>query len=103
MKKIDPIFLYLTVLSVVQPARIQDIEAAASEILPGDSYTQMIQNDLFRSAHGSARDLGLITQVRKGVYIITSAARGIVRNSGLERELDNRRLFLMKAQRKRYK
>lgn len=103
MKKIDPLFLYLTVLSVVQPARIQDIEAAASEVLPNESYLQMIQEELFRFAHASARELGLIIQVRKGVYVIANAARGIVRNSGLERELDNRRLFLMKAQRKRYR
>jgi hypothetical protein len=93
----------MSVLSVIQPARIQDIESAAKEILPDESYRQMMQGALFRSTHNNARELGLVIQARKGTYMIADAARGIVRNSGLEREIDNRRLFLMKAQRKRYR
>jgi hypothetical protein len=103
MRKIDPIFIYVSVLSVIQPARVQDIESSASELLPADTYAQIKGRNILRDAHSKAKEMGLVIQVRRGVYAIAQKARHIVRNSGLEREIDNRRLFLMKAQRMRYK
>jgi hypothetical protein len=103
MKKIDPLFLYLSVLAVIQPARVQDVEDSAASLLPPDTAKDLLAGGLLRIAHDKAKELGIIIPLRKGVYVIANSARGIVRKSGLEREIDNRRLFLMKEQRRRYK
>lgn len=103
MRTIDPLFAYLSVLAVIQPARIQDIEEHAAKLLGRELSIWLSENDKLREAHSDARQNDLVTSVRRGVYFMTPAGRQIVRRAGLERSLDNRRLFLMKAQRRRYK
>lgn len=103
MKRVDPIFAYLSVLSVIQPARIQDVESYAPSLLGQDLSTWLLEKRLFREAHDDARDNGLVVAVRRGVYFLTPKGKLVVRREGLERSIDNRRLFLMKAQRRRYK
>lgn len=103
MKKIDPLFAYLSILAVIQPARIQDIESNA-HLLLGKDYTEyLIEGGHLRKAHSVAREKKMVLTVRKGVYFSTPKARNLVRTSGLERSIDNRRLFLMKAQRRKYR
>lgn len=103
MKKIDPLFAYLSILAVIQPARIQDIEASAHQLLSPDYSKMLVEAGHLRTAHETARERGLVIQVRRGVYFTAPKARHLVRREGLERSIDNRRFFLMKAQRKRYK
>ena len=103
MKKIDPLFAYFSVLAVIQPARIQDIEASAKQLLNPDYANFLLEGGHFRTAHEAARERGLVIQVRRGVYFTAPKARHLVRRAGLERSIDNRRLFLMKEQRRRYK
>ncbi|WP_109767780.1 hypothetical protein [Oceaniradius stylonematis] len=103
MKKVEPLFAYFAILAVIQPARIQDIEASAKQLLSPDYADLLIEGGHFRTAHETARERGLIIQVRRGVYFTAPKARHLVRREGLERSIDNRRFFLMKAQRRRYK
>lgn len=103
MKKIDPIFAYFTILAVVQPARIQDIEANASQLFSAEYAKELVENGHLRKAHAVAREKGMVIVVKKGVYFTAPNARHLVRRAGLERSIDNRRLFLMKSQRRRYK
>ena len=103
MRTIDPLFAYLSILAVIQPARIQDIEDHAAKLLGRELSIWLNENDKLREAHSDARQNDLVTSVRRGVYFMTPEGRQIVRRVGLERSLDNRRLFLMKAQRRRYK
>lgn len=103
MKRVDPLFAYLSVLSVIQPARIQDVEKYSSSLLGRDLSKWLLEKKLFREAHEDARDHGLVIAVRRGVYFMTPKGKQVVRRQGLERSIDNRRLFLMKAQRRRYK
>lgn len=103
MKKIDPLFAYFSVLAVIQPARIQDIEASATQLLSPDYADLLLESGQLRTAHETARERGLVIQVRRGVYFIAPKARHLVRRAGLERSIDNRRFFLMKAQRRKYK
>ncbi|WP_433760933.1 hypothetical protein [Brucella anthropi] len=103
MKKIDPLFAYFSILAVIQPARIQDIEASAQQLLSSDYAKFLLDGGHFRAAHELARERGMVFQVRRGVYFTAPKARHIVRREGLEYSIDNRRFFLMKAQRKRYK
>lgn len=100
---INPLFAYLSILSVVQPARIQDIEAAAEQVLGPKLAKPLLEGDLLRAAHSRARAEQFVVMVRRGVYFTTSKARHIVRSSGLEYSIDNSRFFLMKAQRKKYR
>ncbi|MEK9844075.1 hypothetical protein [Thalassospira sp.] len=103
MSKADPLFTYLAVLSVIQPARIQDIEKHALELINQDLAQRMLDKKQFRHAHEKAQELELVIPVRRGVYFLTPKGKQVVRRSGLEHSIDNRRLFLMKSQRRRYK
>lgn len=103
MKRVDPLFAYLSVLSVIQPARIQDIENYASSLLGAELSKWLLEKNLLRESHDDARANGLVVAVRRGVYFLTPRGKSVVRREGLERSIDNRRLFLMKAQRRRYK
>lgn len=103
MKVSRALFEYLAVLAVIQPARIQDIETYAPQVLPSDDVEERIESGVFRACHNLARELNLIVAIKRGTYFLTEPGREIVRRSDLHKEIDNMRLFLMKAQRKRYK
>lgn len=103
MRTIDPLFAYLSILAVIQPARIQDVEEYSAKLLGIQLAEWLSENNKLRDAHRDARENGLVTPVRRGVYFMTPKGKQVVRREGLERSIDNRRFFLMKAQRKRYK
>ncbi|WP_299933392.1 hypothetical protein [uncultured Pelagimonas sp.] len=103
MSAADPLFAYLAVLAVIQPGRVQDIERFAPEVLPPKTSEAFLASGAFREAHEFARQHAYIFPVRKGTYFLTSKGRELVRRDGLHKEIDNLRLFLMKAQRKKYK
>lgn len=103
MKGANPLFSYLSVLAIIQPARIQDIETSSMQYLDFKLASWLQENNRLRIAHETARNTGLVTQIRRGVYFMTPTGRQIVRRAGLELSIDNRRMFLMKQQRKRYK
>lgn len=103
MRTINPLFAYLSILAVIQPARIQDVEGYSAKLLGVQLAGWLNENGRLRDAHADAREHGLVTPVRRGVYFMTPKGKQIVRREGLERSIDNRRFFLMKAQRRRYK
>lgn len=103
MRTIDPLFAYLSILAVIQPARIQDVEQYSTTLLGVRLADWLNENGKLRDAHIDARENGLVTPVRRGVYFMTPKGKQIVRREGLERSIDNRRFFLMKTQRRRYK
>src|SRR4051812_40878980 len=99
MRPTDPIFVYLAILSVIQPARIQDIEENLAGLIPPGGGV-VITTQQLREAHEQARETGLVIAVRRGSYCLARKAWPLVRRGGFGREIDNRRLFLMKKQRK---
>jgi Mn-dependent DtxR family transcriptional regulator len=103
MKTIDPLFAYLSILAVIQPARIQDIEQYSESVLGKEIASWLEEREKLRDAHEDARRAGLVSAIRRGVYFMTPRGKHIVRRAGLEHSIDNRRLFLMKEQRRRYK
>ena len=103
MSGADPLFAYLAVLAVIQPGRVQDIEKFAPEVLPSKTSKTFLASGAFRQAHAFAKQHGYISPVRRGTYFLTAKGRELVRRDGLHKELDNLRIFLMKAQRKKYK
>lgn len=103
MSAADPLFAYLAVLAVIQPGRVQDIEKFAPEVLPAEVSEPFLSSGAFREAHSFAKKYGYVFPVRRGTYFLTTKGRELVRRDGLHKELDNLRIFLMKAQRKKYK
>lgn len=99
----DPLFSYLTVLAVIQPGRIQDIEMYAPEILPDGISAPLLASGAFRQAHIFAQENGYVLPVRRGTYFLTARGREVVRRNGLHKHLDNLRMFLMKDQRRKYR
>lgn len=103
MKVPRTLFDYLAVLAVIQPARIQDIETYAPQVLPSEDVSKRVDAGVFRACHNQARELELVMPVKRGTYFLTETGREIVRRSNLHKEIDNMRIFLMKDQRRRYK
>lgn len=99
----DPLFSYLTVLAVIQPGRVQDVELYALDVLPSDVSEPLLASGALREAHNFARENGYIVQVRRGTYFLTARGRELVRRNGLHKQLDNLRMFLMKDQRRKYR
>lgn len=99
----DPLFSYLTVLAVIQPGRIQDIEMYAPDVLPSGVSEPLLASGALRDAHTFAKENGYVMQVRRGTYFLTARGRELVRRNGLHKQLDNLRMFLMKDQRRKYR
>lgn len=91
---------YMYTLSVIQPARLQDIIRYAPSILPAHALETLKEDDI-RCVHQRMRENSNIYQVRRGTYCLTTVARRKLSEAGLERTLANQRLFLMKSQRKK--
>ncbi|WP_224681565.1 hypothetical protein [Mesorhizobium sp. BR1-1-14] len=92
--------LYLVALRIIQPARVQDILKAYTEIW-GIEVTDSVRT-IVATVHEKMRRDGLLVDVRKGTFVLDAKGMGIVARLVNERTLDNARLFLMKTQRKQY-
>lgn len=103
MSRVDPLFAYLSILAVIQPARIQDIETSSESLLGSELAGWLKERSLLRAAHHTAQQGSFVVPIRRGVYFLTPKGRRVVRRAGLEHSIDNRRFFLMKTQRRRYK
>lgn len=71
MRKIDPLFAYFSILAVIQPARIQDIEASARQLLSPEYAKLLLEGGHFRAAHETARERGLVAGFGKSRTVIT--------------------------------
>jgi hypothetical protein len=91
--------VYLLTLAVIQPARIQDIEKRCTELFP--QIASVAAEKGLRDVHAIALDQQLIVSVRRGVYCLSKIGASSIRSKTLSRQIDNRRLFLMKKERKR--
>lgn len=100
MSDLDPSFVYMLTLSVIQPARIQDIEDDAPR-LAGPQAADLVAAGALRAVHKDARADGVVVAVRKGLYVLSRAASEALRRSPIARDIDNRRLFLIKSKRKK--
>lgn len=60
----DPLFSYLTVLAVIQPGRIQDIEMYAPDVLPSGVSEPLLASGALRDAHTFAKETA--TSCRSG-------------------------------------
>lgn len=87
---------YLVTLRIIQPARVQDVATAYAEMWGDD------QKDQIYRLHERLKSDGLLVDIRRGTYVLTAKGMSVAATLVKEREIDNRRLFLMKRQRRLY-
>lgn len=100
MKKVDPHFVYFLILSVIQPASIEEIETSVATLLGPEYVDILVKSGRLRWAHEDAIKNKALIEVKKDVYFMSKWAKRFVRTKGLEKSIDNRRLFLMKSVRR---
>lgn len=91
---------YIVTMRIIQPARVQDVLSAYLELWQPDDKERV--KAIIYSLHNKMRMDGLLIDVRKGTYLLTAKGMQIAARFVKEREIDNRRLFLMKRQRRLY-
>lgn len=91
---------YILTLRIIQPARVQDILRAYAELWDVKEDERL--RDAIYSLHEKMKGEGLLVDVRRGTYLLTAQGMEIAARFIKEREIDNRRLFLMKRQRRMY-
>jgi predicted MarR family transcription regulator len=87
-------------MRIIQPARVQDVLKAYAELWDAEE-DERLKNVIY-GLHEKMREDGLLVDVRRGTYILTAKGMEIAARFIKEREIDNRRLFLMKRQRRLY-
>lgn len=101
MSTLSALQIYLMTLSVIQPARIQDVEANVPSLF-GENVIEEVGLDTIRRVHKYARESKLVFAVRRGSYFVSRRGASIVRHGKISSQIDNRRLFLMKKQRRKF-
>ena len=96
--RISSLDVYLLTLSVIAPARVQDVGKSIEELFSKHMADSMTE-DSVRAAHDRAREMQYIIQVRRGVYAVTRKGRTVIRRGRLSAWIDNRRFFLIKRER----
>lgn len=87
-------------LRIIQPARVQDVLSAYIEMWGSDNHERT--KNMIYSLHDKMKIEGLLIDIRKGTYILSEKGMQIAASLIKERTIDNRRLFLMKRQRRLY-
>ncbi|MGO7751138.1 hypothetical protein ACC708_12455 [Rhizobium ruizarguesonis] len=93
---------FILTFRIIQPARIQDVMLAYIELWSVKDEDKDRMKDVIYNLHEKMRGDGLLIDVRRGTYILTAKGMEIAARFLKEREIDNRRLFLMKRQRRLY-
>ncbi|KAB1087871.1 hypothetical protein F4V91_16400 [Neorhizobium galegae] len=91
---------YIVTMRIIQPARVQDVLSAYVELWEAEDRDKT--KAVIYSLHEKMKSEGLLIDVRKGTYVLTEEGMQIAARLVKEREIDNRRLFLMKRQRRLY-
>lgn len=91
---------YIITLRIIQPARVQDIFRTYAELWEEKEDERL--RDAIYSLHEKMKEEGFLIDVRRGTYLLTAKGMEIAAHFVKEREIDNRRLFLMKRQRRMY-
>ncbi|HWK14195.1 MAG TPA: hypothetical protein VNS02_07340 [Rhizobiaceae bacterium] len=91
---------FILTMRIIQPARVQDVLQAYIELW-GDNDEERLKPVIY-SLHDKMKTEGLLLSVRRGTYILTRDGMEIAARFLKEREIDNRRMFLMKRQRRLY-
>lgn len=100
MGKIDPRSAYFSILSVIQPASIEEIENSVSSLLGDEHENSLVRRGQLKKVHQKAiRDREVI-KVSGRRYFVSQWARTNADDEILSRSISNERFFLLKAQRK---
>ena len=92
--------VYLITLRIIQPARIQDIENSIPGLFPDTEMDAAFEASV-RETHKDLLKRQWVFAVRRGSYCLSRKAMTYTSSLLPSAKLDNRRFFLMKAQRKK--
>lgn len=95
--------VYFSVLSIIQPASIDEIEEGVSLFLKEDRAQALVDDGWIRNVHEYAQRNGYVIELGEEKYSISYKSRKILKDELSKKFVDNRRLFLLKYQRKEYK
>ena len=98
MFKINPVIAYMMILSVIQPASIEEIEEHAAKFFGTDWATNMIKYNAIRDAHSTALNLDFISEVKKGKFSATPKGSEFVRFANVKDSIDKKRVYYLKQQ-----
>lgn len=91
---------FILTMRIIQPARVQDVYHAYIELWGADENDRL--KSVIYSLHEKMKTEGMLLSVRRGTYILTKEGMEIAARFLKERQIDNRRMFLMKRQRRLY-
>lgn len=100
MGNINPKSAYFSILSVIQPASIEEVENSVSSLLGDEHLNGLVRRGQLKKVHQKAiRDREVI-KVSGRKYFISQWARTNADEEILSRSISNERFFLIKSRRK---
>lgn len=103
MNEISPHLAYFSILSVIQPACIEDIEKGVAELLGAEHIDRLVNRKWLRRVHDIAQYNGEVINLGNEKYFIAEWARVYAQNEIAGKSVDNLRLFMIKHRRKKDK
>lgn len=104
MDRIKPYVAYFAILSVIQPASIEEIEENVASLLGEEYVDGLVRRGRLRKVHESAKDTTEIIGIGGKRFLISQWARQYTKDVLLmNRSIDNQRFFELKNRRKSYK
>lgn len=91
---------FILTMRIIQPARVQDVVEAYIQLWGSEDKEHL--KSVIYSLHEKMKAEGMLLSVRRGTYVLTGEGMQIAARFLKEREIDNRRMFLMKRQRRLY-
>lgn len=95
--------VYFSVLSIIQPASIDEIEEGVSLFLKEGNAQGLVDNGWIRNVHEYAQEKGYVIELDKEKYSISNKSKVFLKDVLNDKFVDNRRLFFLKYQRKESK
>ena len=98
MIKINPVIAYMVILSIIQPASVEEIEKNAAKFFGADWAARMIKYKALRDAHETAMNLKLIVEAENFKFNVTSKGSNFVNLARMKNAVDKKRIYFLKQQ-----
>ena len=98
MIKINPVIAYMVILSVIQPASVEEIEKSAAKLFGANWAAKMVKYNALREAQETAVNLNLIKEVENNIYNVTPKGSAFVKKAKMNDAVDEKRIYFLKQQ-----
>ena len=100
MISVTPITSFMAVLSIIQPARIENIKSVANLYLGTEFSRTLLKKEVFQNTLNLAIEEKLVLEISSGIYCITPKGFRMLQQGDTDLQLQNRRLYQLKRRRK---